>query len=91
MSLMTFASRNAIFSVPIVVTYFNSFGTMVKSETLKVGKFERLYAGGIDEVSDLDSVRDGVIVHETAVVVGHSARGDLSNSEGLQHAPEGHE
>ena len=45
MSLMTFASRNAIFSVPIVVTYFNSFGTMVKSETLKVGKFERLYAG----------------------------------------------
>ena len=45
MSLMTFASRNAIFSVPIVVTYFNSFGTIVKSETLKVGKFERLYAG----------------------------------------------
>ena len=89
MSLMTFASRNAIFSVPIVVTYFSSFGTIVKSETLKVETREIIR--GIDVKSDLDSVRDGVIVHETAVVVGHSARGDLSNPEGLQHAPEGHE
>lgn len=30
---MTLASKNAIFSVPIVVTYFNSFGTIVKSDT----------------------------------------------------------